>query len=468
MRTEPAATQPAVKEPSVYRLITASVSRSTATGLSILLVLGITLMAPSPLAIVNAKSMGKTLAAENVDNSAVDNSLVQVKPATTGAETAALPAGLEGLFERTDGGYFRLVDEKTGEEITITARILGTGDTYINEDNRRYEVTRIDGDTVYMKYTGTVTLPTAKGSRQDAGSASLWQRFTAWTGRLLGQAGTPGNPARVALYCTHSDESYVPTSGTASEEWGDVYQVGDALKRALEKRGYKVDYSKNNHNPHDSQAYIRSRRTAIELLKKRPAVMLDLHRDAVPGAKKYETYIRGESTAKVRLVVGRQNQNRQANLDFAQRIKAEADKQYPGLIKGIFHARGNYNQDLAPRSMLLEFGTYSNTQQMAEEAADLIAAVVPVAAGISSPGTAAGAARDTGPSALITVLWIVIIVVAVAIGAVLLNAEGWKGVKKFFSREFASTLSPKRNPQDENPEIKDGERETGPDSDSNR
>ena len=75
----------------------------------------------------------------------------------------------------------------------------------------------------------------------------------------------------------------------------------------------------------------------------------------------------------IRLVVGRQNQNMQANLDFAKQIKAYYDEKKPGLIKGIFMAKGNYNQDLAPRSILIEVGTHTNSLEAAQNGAAVFA-----------------------------------------------------------------------------------------------
>ena len=47
--------------------------------------------------------------------------------------------------------------------------------------------------------------------------------------------------------------------------------------------------------------------------------------------------------SKVRLLVGKGNQNKDANLSFAKQIKAVADKMYPGLIKDIYMGKGAYN-----------------------------------------------------------------------------------------------------------------------------
>ncbi len=87
---------------------------------------------------------------------------------------------------------------------------------------------------------------------------------------------------------------------------------------------------------------------------------------------------------KVRLVVGRQNPNREANLELAKNIKAIADEQYPGLVKGIFNARGNYNQDIGPRTILLEFGTHETSLDEAIRSTKFVAEMFPAAAGLGT------------------------------------------------------------------------------------
>ena len=60
----------------------------------------------------------------------------------------------------------------------------------------------------------------------------------------------------------------------------------------------------------------------------------------------------------MRLFVGRSNANREANMAFAKRLKKAADAEYPGLVKDIYMGKGNYNQELYPQALLLEFGTH--------------------------------------------------------------------------------------------------------------
>jgi len=212
-------------------------------------------------------------------------------------------------------------------------------------------------------------------------------------------------------------------------------EVGKALASALEKLGYTVVWSDNSHLPHDGEAYVRSRRTALELIKHKPATLIDVHRDATPP-EVYETEIDGKPSTKVRIVVGRQNENREMTLEYAKRIKAVADSKYPGIIEGIFDARGNYNQDLGPRMILLEFGAHTNPLELAEQAAQFFAEIIPAAAGLSSQDASQREARQTNPIAGSSIFWILAIVGIVIVGYLLINKQGLQTIGSFFRREF--------------------------------
>ena len=103
--------------------------------------------------------------------------------------------------------------------------------------------------------------------------------------------------------------------------------------------------------------------------------MFDIHRDSGP-ARGYLTDIAGQTTCQILVVVGRENPLMTANLSLARRIKAAADASYPGLIKGIFLARGHYNQDLDPGALLLEVGTEQVPRDLAEMSMGLLAQVL--------------------------------------------------------------------------------------------
>ncbi|PZN08394.1 MAG: stage II sporulation protein P, partial [Bacillota bacterium] len=182
--------------------------------------------------------------------------------------------------------------------------------------------------------------------------------------------------AFTGLYHTHNDESYIPTDGTDSVEGrGGIHAVGDALGRRLARHGYRVIKAETLHLPHDRGAYRRSRRTAIKMLPKNPLVLLDVHRDATPP-EFYRKTVKGEAVTQVRLVVGRENPFHRTNLEFARRVKAEAARSYPGLVKGIYIGLGDYNQDLGPRTLLAEFGAHTNSREEAMQGAVFFADVL--------------------------------------------------------------------------------------------
>lgn len=217
------------------------------------------------------------------------------------------------------------------------------GDEYIAGDNMLYEIIRTQKGVAVAKAKGNMELPDVSWLDADA-----VQPVAAMQERLI------------ALYCTHSDESYKPTDGTYSdEERGSIYEVAHALAEALEEDGVATEVSDALHYPHDAGAYRRSRQTAVQLLKSMPDALLDIHRDGIPDPDEYAVTIGSKECSKVRLLVGRGNQNMDVNKSFALKIKAVADKVYPGLIKDIYMGKGTYNQDLAPHSVLLECGTYT-------------------------------------------------------------------------------------------------------------
>ncbi|MBQ7657137.1 MAG: stage II sporulation protein P [Clostridia bacterium] len=238
---------------------------------------------------------------------------------------------------------YQLLDEN-GETLTWYAGVPDPGDEYVTGDNWHYRVMQADPDAKLARTEslGRFELPDVSWLDEDSQPVSATKKA-------------------VAIYCTHSDESYEPGDGTSSKEQrGGIYDVAEKLKAALEKKGVTVYYSDENHYPHDAGAYRRSRATAASLAEEGVDAIFDVHRDGIPDASQYESTVKGEDVTKVRLLVGRQNQNADANKQFAAQIKAVADKLYPGLVKDIYMGKGSYNQDLMSQAVLLEFGTHKS------------------------------------------------------------------------------------------------------------
>lgn len=341
-------------------------------------------------------------------------------------------------FERTDGGYYTFVDENNKKEIDYTNRGVFVGDELIAEDNNHYEVVKIDGDTAYCKLIGSEQIVW----KDEWGQVPVFN---------LAQK----NKNIVGIYSTHTAESYVPTDGAESKPgMGGIKQVAQTLGEKLKGQGVNTVVSQNNHDPHDSNAYYRSRRTAKELLDQGAQVLVDVHRDGVPDPNFYKAKVDGKEITKIRLVVGKRNPKMQANLEFAKQIKAYYDKNQPGLIKGIFMAKGDYNQDLGPRTILIEVGTHTNNREAAQAGVVNFAAGLPNIIGVSSqqgqpgrpaePGKPDVKTSPTNKGSWGSAAWLLGLAV-IGGGLFLLISTGSMGesmkrVKNFGSRELTSFL----------------------------
>lgn len=232
---------------------------------------------------------------------------------------------------------------ENGELLSMVCIEPHPGDQYIAADNRLYEVTGVTDDKANVSFRGELTMPDVQWLHFDEAQAVSASR------------------KYIAMYCTHSDESYLPSDGIFSSEGrGTIFEVAAVLKDALQEQGIHAKVSDNLHHPHDAGAYRRSRQTAVSMIQQElPDCLIDMHRDGIPDPASYAVTIGGEPVSRIRLLVGRGNQNAEVNKDFALMIKAVADSLYPGLIKDIYLGKGTYNQDLLPQSILLECGTYT-------------------------------------------------------------------------------------------------------------
>ncbi|NPV71467.1 MAG: stage II sporulation protein P [Firmicutes bacterium] len=289
--------------------------------------------------------------------------------AVTGAAITVFRDGLTG-HARELRGACRVISGPGGEVLLHTSLPVFTGDGFVASSNRSYRVVEVGGDYARAE-------PVTEGE-QPVVTEPCYAHGAAANGGPGGLSAMPlGLTTRViVIYHTHTDESYVPGDGSASTPGrGGIVAVGGSLRQALESVGYAVIHDQTVHAPHDAMAYVRSRRTAYSNLKYQPYLTFDIHRDGGP-ASGYLTDVGGQTTCQILLVVGRQNPLMAANLSVARRIKAAADASYPGLIKGIFLARGHYNQDLDPGALLIEVGSEHVPRALAVRSMGLFAEVL--------------------------------------------------------------------------------------------
>ena len=260
------------------------------------------------------------------------------------------------------------IKDHQGNVIMQTGLPVTTDDEFINADDSHYVVVKVEGNSAVAELK----------EEKAAGSSIFTAADLTITTAVSEIFNSPVKTKKVVIYHTHNDESYIPTSGTDSQkEGGDILAVGKAFKESLGKANIDAVHSGENHYPHDINAYHRSRKTLVKLLKPGPDAAFDIHRDATP-ASAYHTSINGIDAAKVMIVVGRTNFNMQTNLRYAKRIKDICDQAHPGLIRGIFIGKGNYNQDLYPSALLFEIGSQNNSLPMAEIGARSLADAIAI------------------------------------------------------------------------------------------
>lgn len=350
----------------------------------------------------------------------------------------------EGTPDHLVGKYTTIVDEQ-GNMLSMMARFASVGDEIYTAEGRSYRVERVDGDRAEARFLGMDPQIVA------------YQEFYSSQNVAVVNSMADKKQSSFAVYHTHTDESYVPSDGTESIPFkGGIYQVGKSLVDKLQGKGLQVNYDQTPHDPHDNNAYTRSRRTAANLMKTNPATILDVHRDGVPDPGYYRANINGQNVAKLRLVVGRENPRMEANMDFAKKMMAAANNLYPNVVKEIFVGKGDYNQDLMPTSLLIEAGTHTNTKEEAAQGVALFTEAIPAVLGITpgapapaaptAPGAGGRPAGATG-GAWKALGWILGLSVVGGLGFLLISSGSWENTRKRlsgFGKEFKSFFGPRR------------------------
>lgn len=348
------------------------------------------------------------------------------------------PFDIMNMMENSDhqAGYMVNITDDAGNIISKAARGVSVGDEIIQSDGKHYRITRVGGSNARAKFIGI-----------DKQLLAYSEYFSEMAVPVTSMARDGRN--QVGIYHTHSDESYVPTDGKEAIPFkGGIFQVGQSLVNKLQSQNVNVNYDKSPHDPHDNNAYYRSRRTATRLMKNNPVAMLDVHRDGIPDAGYYRKNISNIPVAQLRLVIGRQNPNMNANLDFAKRMMAYANKTHPKIVKEIFMARGNYNQDLMPTALLIEAGTHVNSRKEAENGVALFADAIPTVLGITTPGAGVTGVSGRAGGAWKALAWIIGLTLLGGGAFLLISSGGLKQAKSrlssYIGREFTGFLGPIR------------------------
>ena len=176
-----------------------------------------------------------------------------------------------------------------------------------------------------------------------------------------------GDEPAVLILHTHATETYLPSDEGnyhSKKKENSVRDVGEVLAKSLEEEGIAVVHDLTLHdNPSYSSSYSRSAETVKILLEKYPTIrcVIDLHRDATasdaPGAT---LSVGGKTCARYMYVVSTAVPNYKANLKLISAMNDIAAEKYSGFTGTVLERGYPYNQSLADRYLLVEFGNNRN------------------------------------------------------------------------------------------------------------
>lgn len=190
----------------------------------------------------------------------------------------------------------------------------------------------------------------------------------------------------VAIYHTHTSESFLPSSGVTHKkggQQGEIVEVGDAFSQRLNQYGVRTIHSKAIHDyPSFMKAYGPSELTVKKMLVDYPSIQMvfDIHRDA-EKRENCITDIKGVSVARIAIIVASGQEdlpqpNWKKNLEFANLINSKLNKYFPGVSRGIQTVEWRYNQHLHPRALLFEIGSQETSKEEAIRCVEILGDVL--------------------------------------------------------------------------------------------
>ncbi len=184
-----------------------------------------------------------------------------------------------------------------------------------------------------------------------------------------------GNP-KVVIYHTHTTESYWdsenPDVYRNNDPNNNMIQIGSIVSRILHDE-YNIDviHIKDVFDVPYTGAYYRSEDALWEIYAQNPGIIyaFDIHRDGLNASDEnrnaYLADISGTDCAKVMIVLGLKSDYAEANVELAYKVADQMEIMYQGMFKRIVERNSDYNQYIAPKSLLFEVGSNLSTKQEA-------------------------------------------------------------------------------------------------------
>lgn len=188
----------------------------------------------------------------------------------------------------------------------------------------------------------------------------------------------------VYIYNTHDTESYslpvvndysvTPNVKIASYILKD-YLNDYGIESTVESKPIK-DYLKK-HNLNYNYSYQASREYLLDELKKYDyKLLIDLHRDS--ASIKNTLYEKDNKRyARIMFVLGKDYDTYKDNEAVLNDLNNRINKEYKGLSRGIFIRKtSKFNQDISPRSLLIEVGGVDNTLEEINNTLEMLAKIL--------------------------------------------------------------------------------------------
>lgn len=326
-----------------------------------------------------------------------------------GQGMAMLSAGLQ----QPEGGAVALSERLERQP----AEGNGTGSSENN--HQPGDGTSGNADSQQPDGTGAVTAPVVNGEpppRAEGGGDVVEEQFSAGSNFVQGVATknassktvdvaaelaqkpdlglTATDEPQVLIMHTHTTEAYMtyfagyynpddPSRSTDNSR--NVVAVGEAIAETLRAAGIGVIHDATVHDsPKYTGAYERSAATVKSILEQYPSikVVLDVHRDAIMRGDttkiKPTVEIDGKKAAQIMIISSVTDTpsvphpDWEQNLQFAVRLQSAVYNKYQNLARPLYLVDSRYNQHLTHGSLLVEFGSDSNTLEEAVYSGQLL------------------------------------------------------------------------------------------------
>ena len=186
----------------------------------------------------------------------------------------------------------------------------------------------------------------------------------------------------ILVFHTHTTESFqtldrdfyaVGFTSRTEDKSRNIVRVGDEIVAQLQKAGFKVIHDTQIYDKTYNGAYDRSGAAIDEYLKKHPSiqVILDIHRDAIEDSSGTKTKpvakINGKKAAQIMIISGCEGDgvtgfpDWKYNLRFAMKLQQKCVENYSELMRPLLFDNRRYNMYKSHCSLLVEFGSDSNT-----------------------------------------------------------------------------------------------------------